>query len=648
MPESFEKNPKFLEERFLNLAESPEVNKAASRTEQKTGELVSKEPEARIQNYLDRFKEIIERDDSQERLRGISALKKILTNRYVVRVEDVPDSYWQSQMRVVESRGELGDWQNLSPEEILKIKQEHLARAKEDQKGSLEEWIDYLTSDQFSLLPDYLKYWIFRGMLRIEQYEKGDREKGIHGRFPERPTGRQRSVKKFPEVNERGLRFIAKAYKDQAEGKGVVFGRYDIPQEAQEKFLEQLHKKNFRQLYGWTQEYLPPINEEEMKNTEGEWRTYECSDDPNVLSEQIDQLTESLRGKGSGWCIAGKELARQYLEQGNLYIYYTKDRDVAFTVPRVVIVEQNNRVTEVRGIEWEENVDEYIKSTNVIDDKLKELPNGKAFFEIDQDTKLLTAIDKKISAGQELNRGELIFLYEIDRPIKYFGYKKDPRIEELKKQRNPKEDAPIVFDCQPNEIAWSESEIDKNTKAYIGPLFAGIFNQLSRLDVYTSFPGDPIRHNELIIGGKSVQELKDMMCEKNIQISSRAEDVLDSSEFTTQDNPENIELVRLKVKDLGFTKDFVTIEQLYHRASELGLDLCPAEVGPYQILKDLGQSTRNFYKIAMRQIAGHDGVLKVFTLDENEGDFMLHAVHIDPRFYQMSQHRFLFCLRKST
>lgn len=318
MSESFEKNPKFLEERFPNLAKSPEVNKAASRTEQKTGELVSKEPEARIQNYLDRFKEIIERDDSQERLRGISALKKILTNRYVVRVEDIPDSYWQSQMRVVESRGELGDWQNLSSEEILKIKQECLARAKEDQKGSLEEWIDYLTSDQSSLLPDYLKYWIFRGMLRIEQYEKGDREKGIPGRFPERPTGRQRSVKKFPEVNERGLRFIAKAYKDQAEGKGVVFGRYDIPQEAQEKFLEQLHKKNFRQLYGWTQEYLPPINEEEMKNTEGEWRTYECSDDPNVLSEQINQLTESLRGKGSGWCIAGKELARQYLEQGNL------------------------------------------------------------------------------------------------------------------------------------------------------------------------------------------------------------------------------------------------------------------------------------------------------------------------------------------
>ncbi len=49
--------------------------------------------------------------------------------------------------------------------------------------------------------------------------------------------------------------------------------------------------------------------------------------------------------------------------------------------------------------------------------------------------KLLTLIDKKVNDNIELNLGELKFLYEIDGQIIGFGYKKDPRIEEIKKEK---------------------------------------------------------------------------------------------------------------------------------------------------------------------------------------------------------------------
>ena len=70
------------------------------------------------------------------------------------------------------NRGELRDWQDLPEEEVQQLKQDHLSRSREDQQGSIEEWIDYLASDKSSYLPDHLKYWAFSGMLQHECYKK--------------------------------------------------------------------------------------------------------------------------------------------------------------------------------------------------------------------------------------------------------------------------------------------------------------------------------------------------------------------------------------------------------------------------------------------------------------------------------------------
>lgn len=137
---NFEQNPGFLQERYPGLAKSPEVRQVAKRIKQRTGKTPVKitaekasgdesvdSQLADIQNYLNHFKEIINRLSEKDKTRGINALKRILINRYVIRVEDIPESYWQVQMRIIRERGMAGDWQDLPEEEKQKIKQEHLA-----------------------------------------------------------------------------------------------------------------------------------------------------------------------------------------------------------------------------------------------------------------------------------------------------------------------------------------------------------------------------------------------------------------------------------------------------------------------------------------------------------------------------------------
>ena len=99
------------------------------------------------------------------------------------------------------------------------------------------------------------------------------------------------------------------------------------------------------------------------------------------------------------------------------------------------------------------------------------------------------------------------------------------------------------------------SEIKENTKAYVGPLVPGIFDRIQEFSiehVYTSFPEGRIRKESVEIGGKDAKELLKEMREKHINISSYAEDMMKSGDFTTQKKTESEILIRLKVGDLGF------------------------------------------------------------------------------------------------
>src|SRR3989344_9639937 len=94
----------FLKKKY-DLHNAPEVKKQAERAEARTGEKVPQDPASRIQNYLDRFKEITDRKDPAERERGLEALKIILYRHNVIKPNEVPKSAFLLEQRLARELG---------------------------------------------------------------------------------------------------------------------------------------------------------------------------------------------------------------------------------------------------------------------------------------------------------------------------------------------------------------------------------------------------------------------------------------------------------------------------------------------------------------------------------------------------------------
>lgn len=293
--------------------------------------------------------------------------------------------------------------------------------------------------------------------------------------------------------------------------------------------------------------------------------------------------------------------------------------------------------------EAKQHLDGYI--TPVVAEKLKSMPGGEKWQSTMEDMKQLAKIHFKHLQNETLNKNDLIFLYEIGKLIQSSGYERDPRIEEIRKRRNPREDAPIVLDCNPSEIAWSQKEIKPDTKAYIGPLFVGIF-EANIENIYTKFPETPIRKFGLEIGGPTAKELEQQLGDNKIKLTDYSQDMLHSKDFTTLKNREQIHLVRLKIRDLFSDENVHTTDEIYRKAEEFGLELCPAEVGPNLRLKYMDQPMNEWLHIGMKQISGRSGSPSVFILARDAGGAWLSYDWANPDFGWDPDDEFVFRLRK--
>ncbi len=139
--------------------------------------------------------------------------------------------------------------------------------------------------------------------------------------------------------------------------------------------------------------------------------------------------------------------------------------------------------------------------------------------------------------------------------------------------------------------------------------------------VTPSFPEGNLHKYSIEIGGKTKEQLQAELKEKNVWTSSYAEDLFNSKDFETSSQPEHADLIRLTVEDLGFPRG-ATTDEIYAKAGELGLELCPAEVGPQLRLQYTGTV---WMYIGMKQIADRDGRPGVFSLDEGGDGLELYA-----------------------
>jgi hypothetical protein len=87
-----------------------------------------------------------------------------------------------------------------------------------------------------------------------------------------------------------------------------------------------------------------------------------------------------------------------------------------------------------------------------------------------------------------------------------------------------------------------------------------------------------------------------------------------------------------------------TTDEIYAKAAELGLELCPAEVGPQL---RLSYSGTEWMYIGMKQITGRVGYPSVFSLFEVVGSLKLLAYYAKPVVEWSSALQFVFRHRKS-
>jgi hypothetical protein len=610
-----EKHP--LHMKSPELQTSPEVNRAVVREERHTGEKMPNDPSDRIEAYMDRLENVFLNPDEKKRERNLDMFRDKIYDAFIIKKENFPESYFELQKRIARERGQ-------AVEEIPEnVREQMMDVAIEDQRASLDAWMEYLTSDD-AMYPAWFKYFVWKNVTKLSQFDKE------RGEFKKRTDS---TVAPYPDIYREPLAQIADIYlKVKEDNKNL-----------REPEMREAFSKKFPALYAELISKSLAASMENREEVKGEWKKYQQGQ-----SGDAEQLFESLEGKGTGWCTAGKSTAETQIENGDFYVYYTNDGNGEPTQPRLAIrMEGDNRIGEVRGILPHQGVEPIMQEA--LDAKLQDFGGeADAYRKKSGDMKMLTALEQKKEQDQPFAKDDLVFLYEINSSIEGFGYQTDPRIAELRQGRNTEEDMLVIFECTKDEIAHVPSQITKDTKAYVGQLEPGIFQKLPEglEHVYTSFPEKKIRRESVEIGGKTKEQLIAEMEAAHINISDYTKSMMENRDFIPGKNKEVATLIRLTVADLGF-KTSATTDQIYERAQTLGLELCPPDTGPNYRLKYKDQPLNEWVRIGMKQIAVSDGYPNVFDLGRDGDGLWLDNRWASPDDEWYPDSKFVFRLRKS-
>lgn len=208
-------------------------------------------------------------------------------------------------------------------------------------------------------------------------------------------------------------------------------------------------------------------------------------------------------------------------------------------------------------------------------------------------------IEEKVEGRVELDREEIVFLYEVDSRIPdgsmEEGFQRNFWVKRYRKERNVENDIMNIFECSKDAIAQNKEEINEKTKVYVGELFEGIF-QKGIKNIYTSFPEGKIIQTELKVGGKTSDEIR-----KEVQLEGNAGDLLKevyTEKPKLEEKEENIRLAMIRVIDLGFHTEFISVEEIIKKAETLGLSLCPIEAAFFLKVRDYRQKLKVIVKAA--------------------------------------------------
>lgn len=695
----------FLKKKLPELEKSKEVTRASAVKEKfEFEETFEQSP---IKDYLDRVEKILKTERPEGRT-GADLLIEKIKSEFVLDIQDedlitkLANDLYESEKRQAINQGRGGDIENLDEEEAIERYKNSIIEKYEIQQETLDNWLSYLKdSDDY---PMWFKYYTLRGLSDMGRFYRDE------ARYAERTKD---TIAPFPERNSESLGFVRRSLEMQME-----FDTFRVPEEVEKdilentvldeetekrilekskpEFVEEARKgalKNLRnkkrgefirqnkikRAEGFLAPYILEKDEEKQKELVDEFlkrletgdfaklyafaqvETAGSMNRESIVGEWIKypqggdykKLAESLYGKGTGWCTA-EGSAKDQVEQGDFYVYYTKNKQGLNTEPRIAIRTINGQIEEIRGVNPQQELEPEL--VDIAKEKYKDLPGAEKYEKKDRDMRKMTEIyNKSFSENKQtgekeylnpnLSKEELEFLYEMKSPIEGFGYQKDPRIVELLVERNIEEDMLVIFDCTQEQVARNINEVNENTKAYVGEWSVEVFQKVKNFPqiehLYKKFPEEKIFMMTLETDPsiQNAEDVENKIIEKGMWSTNYAKDLLTKTEFSKQ--KEKYELVRFTVSELGLTN--ATTDDIYKKAEELGLELCPAEVGPQLRLQ---YESGEWMRIAMNQITDRDGTAFVFALDADGAERGLFADTASPDKGWGGVYRFVFRFRR--
>ena len=326
---------------------------------------------------------------------------------------------------------------------IPKLKSDNTPYTKKDKEGiilnqkkTLSNWFFYLTKNDLDY-PFWLRYWIFKSVVTLGSFNNKS------NRFNHRS---KRTTSSFPELNEKAVNSLCALVTNYVNNK-------EVPND---ELGDLIKSGSFNKLYSKCLKNSLFLSKEE----DGIWKTYK--------SGEGIRLTNDLKGKDTGWCIKNIYEAAEFLEVGNIKIYYTKDSDGSYSVPRLALREVYEDLVEVRGIEESQNVEDSM--LDVLEEELNKY-NSDYFKQILYSMKYLYYIYKKHLMKKKLTKEELRFIYEIDYRIEVFGEEfSDQRIKKIIEKRDKKQDLALIFDCDIDEVGTKPNDLNRDLICYYGDI----------------------------------------------------------------------------------------------------------------------------------------------------------------------------------
>ncbi len=427
------------------------------------GDAVHQKPAEKLADWM----EVLEQTHMSHDEIVMDRIRNYYHDKYVFKEENIPQSYWNSQGEKMVSEGRMGDLEDAGVEINNRSnsigressrnfifpewsKAQEIRTKQNEQRQSLDKWINYLTSDESFTIPTWAKYWIFTGVTKLSTFDKKTHS------FTSR---NESTMAPFPDLDAEALALTADFIKNKVQSK-------ENPPENTPELEKLLQGANFGKLYAYAIENTGNNIEKDLEITEGKWVKFSKGSDPTKdIPEGFNKtLSSSLQGHSTGWCTASSEdTARKQLRMGDFYVYYSNDRSGTPSEPRVAIRMQGDEIQEIRGIEKDQNIDSYMN--DVVSNKIEEFgEKGAKYKKTVSDMKHLTEIEKKRRDDIDLSREDILFLYEITDKIIGFGHCEDPRIDMLKHSDFHKFiELGIAFNCDPNCIdIYYNGDIDSS------------------------------------------------------------------------------------------------------------------------------------------------------------------------------------------